>query len=470
MLKLQCFWHLMPDLSASDTALFKEKKMMDRIGFISTRFAGTDGVSLEAAKWAEVLEQEGHRCYWFAGELDRDPSCSHLADEAHFKHPAVNRISEDVFGRTQRDPDTTEMIHTLRACLKKELYSFIRRYDIQRLIVQNALTIPMNIPLGLALAEVISETGIPTIAHHHDFFWERKRFSVNAVGEYLPMAFPADLPNIRHVVINTPAQRDLAHRRGLASTLIPNVLDFDHPHKMAPEEVDRFRRSIGLTPEDLMVLQPTRLIKRKGIEHVIELVKALNEPRCKLVISHEDGDEGLGYSEYLQNLARSNGVDLRLVKHNVTSPWHQNLTDDNQFSLWTVYAAADLVTFCSLYEGFGNGLLEAIYFRKPVVINRYDIFISDIEPLGFEFITMDGYLTPSAVKAARKVLHGINGTRAMQEKNFALARRYFSYEVLRRRLNFLLAELNDIAPQQHPFYQTGPAALPLDTVPMRMAV
>jgi hypothetical protein len=41
--------------------------MEKNIGFVSTRFAGNDGVSLEAAKWAEVLEASGHRCYWFAG-------------------------------------------------------------------------------------------------------------------------------------------------------------------------------------------------------------------------------------------------------------------------------------------------------------------------------------------------------------------------------------------------------------------
>jgi len=41
------------------------------IGFISTRIAGTDGVSLEIEKWATVLERNGFNCYYFAGELDR---------------------------------------------------------------------------------------------------------------------------------------------------------------------------------------------------------------------------------------------------------------------------------------------------------------------------------------------------------------------------------------------------------------
>ena len=46
-------------------------------GFVSTRFAGTDGVSLETEKWADIFEKEGLNCFYFAGELDRDPERSY---------------------------------------------------------------------------------------------------------------------------------------------------------------------------------------------------------------------------------------------------------------------------------------------------------------------------------------------------------------------------------------------------------
>ena len=59
--------------------------MRKNIGFISTRFAGIDGVSLEASKWAKVLEKSGHSCYWFAGELDRALTKCFLVPEAHFQ-------------------------------------------------------------------------------------------------------------------------------------------------------------------------------------------------------------------------------------------------------------------------------------------------------------------------------------------------------------------------------------------------
>ena len=113
--------------------------------------------------------------------------------------------------------------------------------------------------------------------------------------------------------------------------------------------------------------------------------------------------------------------------------------------MWTVYAAADLATFCSLYEGFGNGLLEAVYFKKTVVLNRYGIFIGVIEPLGFKSITLDGYLTPEAVAAARRILNGGAERYADPERNYALARRHFSYNGLRQHLRAILTDLEGVA-------------------------
>lgn len=162
-----------------------------------------------------------------------------------------------------------------------------------------------------------------------------------------------------------------------------------------------------------------------GIEHAIELVKALDDPRCKLVISHEDGDEGCGYSEWVQSMARNRGVDLRLVTQNVISPWGEPADLNGRFSLWAVYAAADLVTFCSFYEGFGNGLLEAVYFKKPVVINRYGIYVNDIEPLGFDFITLDGYLSHDVIRAARDVLNGNGDVATTVRRNYEISRNPF---------------------------------------------
>jgi hypothetical protein len=63
------------------------------IGFVSTRFSGTDGVTLESSKWARLFQRRGFETYWFAGELDRDPVKGYLAPEAHFPTTRPTRPS-----------------------------------------------------------------------------------------------------------------------------------------------------------------------------------------------------------------------------------------------------------------------------------------------------------------------------------------------------------------------------------------
>ena len=426
--------------------------MAYNIGFVSTRFSGTDGVSLEASKWADVFEKSGNRCFWFAGELNRPDDRSFLVPEAHFTDKQNKWINDQVFGKKGRKPNVTELIHNLRTHLKKQLHNFIEKYEIDVLIAENALTIPMHIPLGLAIAETVAETQIFTIAHHHDFYWERVRYSINAVGEYLHMAFPPKLSNIKHVVINSEAQEQLAHRTGISSVVIPNVLDFGNPPVPDNEKAIEFRKSLGLSPDDKIIVQPTRIIQRKGIEHAIKLVNELHDPSYKLVITHEAGDEGYEYAEWLMEYALDHDVDLRLVNTKISDPWAVKEDPQILYSLWDVYSFADFITYPSLYEGFGNAFLEAIYFKKPIMVNRYQIFVRDIEPLGFKLAIMDGYLSKKTVKEVKEILDYPEIRKDVVDHNYALAAHHFSFTVLQNHLELMLREFhihNDFNPMNY---------------------
>jgi glycosyltransferase involved in cell wall biosynthesis len=252
------------------------------------------------------------------------------------------------------------------------------------------------------------------------------------------MAFPPNLSNIRHAVINTAAQEQLALRTGIASTVIPNVLDFENPPKVSNKRTEIFRQSIGLKPDDRMILQPTRIIQRKGIEFAIELVKELKNPRNKLVISHEAGDEGFEYAEWLKEYACEHGVDLRLVSIRIADPWNGNGNKGSKYSLWDVYPHADLITYPSLYEGFGNAFLEAIYFKKPILINRYATFVRDIEPLGFDLAVMDGFLSKKTVQRVVEILESAKRRKEMVSNNYNIASRHYSYSVLRNQLTAMM--------------------------------
>lgn len=419
--------------------------MPKHIGFISTRFAGTDGVSLESAKWAEVLWHDRHLSYWYSGRNDRAADISYVVPEAHFNHPENEWINERIWNTTRRDPLVSARIRDMAEYLKSTLHDFVRRYEIDFVIPQNALAIPMHVPLGIALTEFLAETQIPAIAHHHDFYWERTRFSVNCIQDYLDMAFPPSLKNIRNVVINRPAQEQSALRKAHASLLIPNVFDFDNPAPEPDAYSADIREQIGLSPDDILILQPTRIVPRKGIEHAIKVVGQLKDPRCKLLISHEAGDEGHDYRHMLEDFAHEEGVDLRFFADRISEVRQYDDKGRKLYTLWDLYPHADFVTYPSSYEGFGNALLEAVYFKKPVLVNRYSIFIQDIEPKGFRFTLMDGIVTRGVVNDVRRTLTDDAYREALVEHNYRVAREHYSYAVLRRSLRMMMTSLTGLS-------------------------
>jgi len=426
------------------------------VGFISTRFAGTDGVSLETAKWANVFEKAGFTCFYFGGELDRPPKRSYLVKEAHFQHPIIRDIFRNCFGTRVRSRLMTRKIQEMKRKLKDQLYKFIEKFNLDLLVPENALTIPLNIPLGIAITEVISETGMPAIAHHHDFFWERQHFMINACWEYLNMAFPPHLPSIQHVIINSSADNQLSLRTGISGTIIPNVMDFDNP----PPVSDRFescaatpgekrpsndtyaadvRHSLGVADDELLILQPTRVVKRKGIEHAIELVHRLGM-KAKLIISHASGDEGYDYERRVREYSKLMKVDTYFVSSLINEQRGKTKNGRKVYTLEDIYPHADLVTYPSNFEGFGNAFLEAIYFCRPIVVNTYSIYAIDIKPKGFSVIELDGYVTDEAVRKTKEVLTDAQLRKKMVTHNYEIAKKYYSYSVLGKKLRNLISD------------------------------
>ncbi len=410
---------------------------MKRIGFISTRIAGTDGVSLETYKWVKVLERNGFECFYFAGKLDTPEDHSLLEPKAHFEHEDIVKINDLVFGKMIREKWLTEKIHTIAKELKEKLYEFYEEFKIDLIIPENALAIPLNIPLGIAITEFIAETGIPCIAHHHDFSWERKRFLVNAVQDYILYAFPPNLPSIRHVVINSMASRQLSYQRGVSNIVIPNVFDFANPPYEQNPKAAQLREELGFSDEDLFVLQPTRVVPRKWIERSVELVGLLDVKKKRLVISHESGDEGDVYQKRIEEYAERLGVELIFIGNKIGPMRMFGARSDREYSIDDAYQAADIVSYPSGYEGFGNAFLEAVYFKKPIVVNRYSIFVEDIEPYGFDVIKFESFITKEIVNQLMDFLRPSRLISSV-EKNYDIGRRYFSFEVLEKKLLYLI--------------------------------
>ncbi len=411
------------------------------IGFISFRISGTDGVSLETKKWAEIFDKFGFKSFYMAGELDTDPKVSLKVDEAHFKHPETLRLYKQSFnGGETRPRQLSKDMHKFKDLLKDKIYEFINKFSLDMIVPQNTLTIPLNIPLAMAITEVIAETNIPTIAHHHDFFWERKRFLRNCVWDFLGAHYPPHLNSIKHVVINSSAGHQLGLRTGISSTLIPNVMNFENTQAPIDEFNADVRKTFEIAEDELFVLQPTRVVQRKGIEHAIELVARLKR-KAVLVISHASGDEGYEYEQRVKEFAELLKIRALFVSESIGDSRGYKKNGEKIYSLQDIYPHADLVTYPSLQEGFGNAFLETVYFRKPILVNNYSIYAYDIKPKGFEAIEMDDFISQSTVDQTNKLLDDPAEIKRITDKNYQLSLKHYSYTVLQNKLRGLVEDI-----------------------------
>jgi glycosyltransferase involved in cell wall biosynthesis len=194
----------------------------------------------------------------------------------------------------------------------------------------------------------------------------------------------------------------------------------------------------------LLILQPTRIVPRKGIENAIHLIRRLKLPRCHLVISHDGGDEGMDYCQQIEHLAREEGVSLKLFGERMADRRQLDQDGHKIYVLRDLYPHADLVTFPSLYEGFGNALLESIYFRRPVVIGRYSVYQRDIEPKGFRLPTIDGVIDRQVVDETRRIIEDADYRDTLVEHNYRVAGRFFSYRVLRDSLRSMINNIRNL--------------------------
>jgi hypothetical protein len=156
-----------------------------RIGIVAARLGDVDGVSFETLKWQTVLESLGHtvlRCAGTLGESVEDGD--HVIPEMRFDHPASSWVTTAAF-EPGSDPDATRAeIDRLAAHLDPKIRGWVESRGIELLIVQNAWAIPMQLPLAVALARLVRDTGLPAVGHHHDYWWERERFQACVVPRY----------------------------------------------------------------------------------------------------------------------------------------------------------------------------------------------------------------------------------------------------------------------------------------------
>ena len=102
---------------------------MVNIGFISTRFARQDEVSLESANWAAVLRAAGKRAsFWCGGHNNHQPDIFHCVPYAHFTFTDNEWINRCICNWVPFDATVGWQICKVIGFLKRMHHLFFKKY------------------------------------------------------------------------------------------------------------------------------------------------------------------------------------------------------------------------------------------------------------------------------------------------------------------------------------------------------
>ena len=282
---------------------------MPTAGLLSFRLGGTDGVSIESAKWGRALEQLGFEVVTVAGEGRVDHLVPGLAitPSAPLDHDALARALDPL--------------------------------DV--VIVENLCSLPLNPPALRAVASL--RRGRPTVLHHHDLGWQRPQFADDP---------PPDDASWLHVTINERSRVELAER-GIAAVTLYNCFDPDEPP--GDRAATRSARSAWATTCPSCCSPPERSRARTCA------VRSLSPRRS----GRPTGSSARRRTDTDQSSTATWPRRVCPVRLGAPPGWRRNPAD--------AYAACDVVALPSTWEGFGNPAIESAVHRRPLCIGPYPV-------------------------------------------------------------------------------------------------
>lgn len=439
------------------------------------RVGETDGVSLEMDKWKKVLKNMGHKVYFIAGSTGT--SDGYVIPEMNYRFEEDLQIERNAYLKLEEYQDEDELIRAIKKLtlkIEEDLKKILIENKIDLIVPNNILSIGRSIPTATAFTNVIKELAIRCIGHHHDFYWERNNFSqptCNFVRKVLEEYYPPKDDLISHVVINSIVQKELKVRRNLDSIIIPNVFDFDEKLWEVDNYNKDFRERLGIKDNDILMLQATRVTNRKAIELAIDVVEEMQKKENRKILEEaklyngksfkEDSrivlvlagmiETADNYVERLKTRAKESNVELMFVNNLVE---HSRCVKNNNkiYSLWDTYVFADIITYPSIQEGWGNQFLEGLFAKKPMLVFEYDVYKEDIKEKGFKVISLgdkyefDKYglakvsegIIKRAAEECIKLLTDKDYREKMVDKNFQSGKKHFSLESLEERLKSIV--------------------------------
>jgi glycosyltransferase involved in cell wall biosynthesis len=266
--------------------------------------------------------------------------------------------------------------------LTRKIYRYLLSSlkDFDALIAHNVLTMPFNLPLSAALHRIGQEGVIPIISWNHDspyFYPDCPQHLQLFPWIILKRAYAG----IHYVVISESRKEMFADLYGGKKRLhvIPNGIDPILFFLLDTSTV-RFIQEQRLFEAEFLMVQPSRLHKRKNMELSIRVTRSLHDLGLKarlLITGAHDPHEpkNLTYYHALKNLAAKLGIedDVLIMAEYAFKSGERLMVDT--ITIRDLYLISDILFLPSLQEGFGIPLLESGMIRLPIVCSNIPPFI-----------------------------------------------------------------------------------------------
>ena len=419
--------------------------------------------------------------------------------------------------------------------LVEKLGNYIEENDISLLYLINICSNPGNVSLALATILISEYLGIPVINNNHDFYWEggnrdveikkkglkkgpRDFFFHNAhVGEFfslIEMIYPWESRSWMNVNINKIQQNHLIDVKGhnpanvallgtavdtkmhqmskrdiikafmQVSTIFANKKDTITVHTVAHHtESERSLKPILLgyktirkfdfVNNNIVFLQPTRVISRKSIELNFKLIKRLfsydsfaekfiTNPQLKLSLI-VSGPIPHGQQNYYHDLKKDFKNFLKdlpkVFKSRVLLGFLFSEFDKNEFKkkykkpldIEQLYDVASLILLPSQTEGRGLPIIEAAACGTPIFCRQYEpreVYDQVIgrhleESLRLKVLEFKGSKVPKllAEKICDHVFYPQNRMVDVTHNRSVINKRY-SLESLQKNMEYILGRLH----------------------------
>ncbi len=435
------------------------------------RIGKTDGVSLEIMKKKKALEKMGYKVSLLSGP--QQVGSDYVIPELEFDRKDILKIKENSFFKFKDYAHEDALMKDINDVAEKIKNKFLKinerkKFDI--LLLHNIFCHGRHIAAAKAFYDISKEIDAQVIGFDHDFYETYGIYDPQTpkVKKYLSKYVPPKDERIKHVTINSLSQKILQKKIKRKSIIFPDMFEFDQKTWEKDTYNKDFLKTFVLKENDLIVLQATRIVERKAIELAVDLVAKLNKRKDELIGKtlyngkkfSETSDIVLVLPGYTEHASKKYAKELKMkiekmdVKAKFISSHIANEREEKRgkkiYSLWDTYAYADLITYPSMLEGWGNQFIEAVFAKKPIAIFEYPVFKKDIKKEGYHVISFgdkivkrNGLVTISKVQLEKTTDQTIDyltdkKTNELVRENFEIGKKYHGEKALTRLVRRML--------------------------------